>query len=366
MRIGDREIGPHTDVYIIAELGVNHDGSVDRALQLTDAAAEAGADAIKLQLFKTDLLMSRAAKLAAYQKAAGETDPIAMLRRLELPIDAMARVVDRAHARGLHAIVTVFSLDLVAEAETLVWDAYKTASPDLINKPLLDALANTGKPLIVSTGASTLAEVVRAIEWLDPVDDRLAFLQCVSAYPTPLEHAAIGGIDAIQGVFHGPVGYSDHTADEATGSVAALAGACILEKHLTDDRNRSGPDHAASLEPGSFAAYVRMTHELSTSARGDPALNDAIDSGARETMPALARTALVKKVLDIERDVRTVSRQSLVSRRAFPADHRITGADLTIKRPGTGLEPWRLGEIVGRQTARPVDADVPIVEEDLV
>ena len=133
MQIGDRKIGVDQPPYIIAEIGVNHDGEVARALELTDAAADAGADAVKLQFFETDRLMSKAAKLAAYQKNAGETDPIEMLKRLELTIDEMALVVDRAHERGIHAIVTVFSMELVEVAETLAWDAYKTASPDIVN-----------------------------------------------------------------------------------------------------------------------------------------------------------------------------------------------------------------------------------------
>lgn len=356
MRIGDREIGPSNDVYIIAELGVNHDGSVNRALQLTDAAADAGADAIKLQLFKTDLLMSKAAKLAAYQQAAGETDPVAMLRRLELPIADMTRVVARAHARGVHAIVTVFSLDLVPEAETLPWDAYKTASPDIIHKPLLDALAASGRPLIVSTGASTPDEVARAARWLEPARDRLAFLQCVSAYPTAPDDASIGGVEALRSVAPGPVGYSDHTAQVSTGAVAVHAGARILEKHLTYDPGARGPDHAASLSPAGFRKYVGLARQADKHPRRS-------GEHADQTDPRVGPP--IKRVLDIERDVRTVSRQSLVTRCALPAGHRITRADLTIKRPGTAIEPWRFDEIVGRPTARPVEADVPLLEDDL-
>ncbi|MEZ6163705.1 MAG: N-acetylneuraminate synthase family protein [Phycisphaerales bacterium] len=142
MNIGNRQIGLDHPPYIIAEIGVNHDGQVDRALSLTDAAADAGADAVKLQFFRTDLLMSKAAKLAAYQKNAGETDPIEMLRRLELSLSDLARVVDRAHQLGIHAIVTVFSTQLVEVAR---WDAYKTASPDIVNRPLLEAVGGDRK-----------------------------------------------------------------------------------------------------------------------------------------------------------------------------------------------------------------------------
>lgn len=342
MRIGSNEIGPGHPPYVIAEIGVNHDGEVERALMLTDAAAEAGADAVKLQLFETDRLMSKAAKLAAYQKNAGETDPLAMLRRLELSIDDMAKVVHRAHARGIHAIVTVFSVELVEVAERLEWDAYKSASPDIINRPLLEAMGNTGKPLIVSTGASELDEVTRAAGWLERIRDRLAFLQCVSSYPAP--ENATGGVAAIHHATGLPTGYSDHTQNVDTGFIAAQAGACVLEKHLTYDRGAQGPDHAASLEPLDLAGYVAAAKSL--------------------VCPVPANTG-TKQVLDCERDVREVSRQSLVSTRALRAGDVLTREMLTIKRPGTGVPPFMLDEMVGRRVVRDIEMDVPIVREDV-
>ncbi|MFG0246953.1 MAG: N-acetylneuraminate synthase family protein [Phycisphaerales bacterium JB052] len=342
MRIGNRQIGIDHPPYIIAEIGVNHDGEVERALSLTDAAADAGADAVKLQFFETDRLMSSAAKLAAYQKNAGETDPIEMLRRLELSIDEMARVVDRAHERGIHAIVTVFSTELVEIAETLAWDAYKTASPDIVNKPLLEALAKTGKPMIVSTGASTLDEVVRAVVWLDDVRDRLAVLQCVSSYPAP--DAALGGIALIAAATGLIVGYSDHTESIETGRDAVEQGACVLERHITYDTSATGPDHAASLEPRSFAQYA---------------------AAARSVAHAQARIAGQKRVLDCERDVREVSRQSVVTTREIAPGETITREMLTIKRPGTGILAYRLDEVIGSVAKRSIESDVPIVEEDI-
>ena len=344
MRIGEREIGPNHPPYIIAEIGVNHDGSVERALALARMAHDAGADAVKLQLFKTDLLLSRSAKLAAYQQSAGETDPIGMLRRLELSVEQMTPVVGVIHELGLHAIVTVFSVEMVGEARSLGWDAYKTASPDIINRPLLDEIAATGGPMIVSTGASTLAEVERAVGWLKRACDRVALLQCVSCYPTPIEQAALGGIAAIGEVFAGPVGYSDHTAGVETGAMAVAAGACVLEKHLTYDRSAAGPDHAASLDVGGFGRYVEL---------------------ARSGVRADERLEPHKRVLDIERDVRSVSRQSLTPRHSFPAGHVLTRDDLTIKRPGIGLEPCELEGVVGRALARDVEADVPLTRGDL-
>ena len=373
MQIGNKQIGIDHPPYIIAEIGVNHDGEVERALSLTDAAADAGADAVKLQFFETDRLMSKAAKLAAYQKNAGETDPIEMLRRLELSIDEMARVVDRAHERGIHAIVTVFSTELVEAAETLAWDAYKTASPDIVNRPLLEKLADTGKPMIVSTGASTLDELVRAVGWLDDVRDRLAVLQCVSCYPAP--GPAFGGIRAIAEATGLPTGYSDHTSGSDTGEIACAWGARVLEKHITYDRLAHGPDHQASLiVHGEFKDYVNQ-------ARSFKVLADCLHAAEHqdedyrpphgstwELVQAIFmvdETEIEKRVLDCERDVREVSRQSVVSTREIAPGETITREMLTIKRPGTGILAYRLDEVVGTVAKRAIEADVPVVEEDL-
>ena len=342
MRIRSRHIGHSLPPYIIAELGVNHDGSVDRALALVDAAADAGADAVKLQHFRADLLMSRRSTLATYQRAAGERDPVSMLERLELGLPAMAQVIERARARSVDAIVTVFSVELVAPANELDWDAFKTASPDIINRPLIDALAATGRPLIVSTGAANATEVSRAMGWLAPIFPRAAALQCVSSYPAPPAHASLAGIGALRDLCPIPIGYSDHTPLTETGALAVAAGACILEKHLTYDRTAHGPDHAASLDPAQLARYVELAR-------------------LAHTMMGPAE----KRVLPVEENVREISRQSIVSTRDLAPGHRVARDDLTVKRPGTGIEPWRLAEIVGMKTTRPIKADVPLSAGDV-
>jgi len=344
MRIGGRAIGAGHAPYVIAEIGVNHDGDPERALALVDAAAEAGADAVKTQHFRTDLLLSRAARLAAYQRASGEQDPAAMLRRLELGIDGIASVAARARERGMHAIVTTFSIDLVDDLSGIGLDAAKVASPDIINRPLLEALAGAGLAMIVSTGASTIEEVERASGWLAGVE-RASFLQCVSSYPAPEN-----GLDAIGAIARATgrvVGYSDHTPSVETGGEGVARGAAILEKHLTLDRSMAGPDHAASLEPEWFARYVRLARARGVVPESAPARREA------------------KRVLECERDVRVASRQSLVSTRDLRAGHRIERADLAIKRPGTGLEPFRCAETIGRRLGRAIEADMPINEDDL-
>lgn len=389
MRIGNQDIGINHPPYIIAEIGVNHDGDVERALSLTDAAAEAGADAIKLQFFETDRLMSKAAKLAAYQKNAGETDPIEMLRRLELTIDEMARVVERAHSKDIHAIVTVFSKELVPIAETLPWDAYKTASPDIVNKPLLEALMHTGKPMIVSTGASTMEEVIQAVDWLESAHDRLAVLQCVSSYPAP--DSALGGVRALRLQFDLPIGYSDHTRHPSTGCSAVAIGASVLEKHFTDDCKRLGPDHAASLHWSQLKFYCdnarpaiveRAGYELVIqtpySADGDQTVEeygdlpdhlfDIINNSEHGRLGAMMAIeySTEKRILDSEQDVRTVSRQSVVSTQDIPVGTTISRDMLTIKRPGTGILACDLEAVIGCTTTQPIEADVPINATDLV
>lgn len=357
MKIGSRQIGSGAPVYIIAELGVNHDGSLDRALEMTDAAAESGADAIKLQLFRADLLMSRASRLATYQKEAGESDPTGMLRRLELSIGDMGRIVDRAHQRGIHAIVTPFSVELIDSAERIGFDAYKTASPDIIHKPLLDRLIATNKPFIVSTGASSIDEVQRAATWLAPAQDRVALLQCVSSYPTPPQDANIRAMHALSKIWPGPIGYSDHTTAVDTGAVAATQGASILEKHFTHNKQAQGPDHSASLEPAEFRTYATLARDESTMRewmhRNIPTSPD----------PRLGPEE--KRILPCEHDVRRLSRQSITTRRNLPANHFLTQEDLTIKRPGTGIEPWRFPELLGRRLRRAIESDMPITNDDI-
>lgn len=378
MQIRNQSIGDDHTPYVIAEVGVNHDGDLERCMTLTRLAKEAGADAVKYQLFDADLLMSGASRLAAYQKSAGEVDPREMLRRLQLSVEQLARAAEEARRVGIHAIVSVFSVELVARAECAGFDAYKTASPDIVHRPLLDALRGTDKPLIVSTGAATLAEVARAITWLtregaglERGARDLALLQCVSSYPTPMDHAALGGIMALRDVFAGPVGYSDHTAEEFAGALAVACGACILEKHFTDDRARIGPDHRASLDARGFAAYVTHARRAWNAMRamsGAHAAKLAHPQANLEAEALVAHASQVRKekvVLEMEEDVRAVSRQSIVTRGTFAAGHVLAREDLTFKRPGTGLLPYELERVVGRRLVRAVEADRPLLEGDL-
>lgn len=339
--IESRPIGAGHPAFVIAEIGVNHDGSVERGRELVRSARRCGADAVKFQLFDAALLMSADAAFARYQESLQAASPHSMLASLELGADQLAELCREARAVGVLPIVTVFSVELVAGAERLPVAAYKSASPDLVHRPLLEAMASTGKPLIVSTGAADLDEIRRAHSWL--ARRHVAWLQCVSSYPTPEECASLRGIaDIARAVGDGAVvGYSDHTVATDTGALAVAAGAHILEKHLTHDRSARGPDHAASLDPERFAAYVAAVR------RAERMLGQG------------------KAILDVERDVRRVSRQSLVASRPLRAGERVGPRDLCVKRPGTGVAPWRLDEVLGRTLVRDVERDRVLREGDL-
>ena len=328
IEFADRQVGGDAPPYIIAEVGVNHDGSLDRAIELVRAASSAGVDGVKFQWFSAEQLVIEGAGTAEYQKATTSSDQRSMLARLELGREEMARLVEVAHQEQLHALVTVFCESLVEEAAELEWDAWKCASPDLVHRPLLDRLAADGRPLILSTGAAAMSEVVRANHWLQ--DSPVAFLQCVSAYPTPEPEAALGGIEALSVETGRPCGYSDHTGEETTGGLAVAAGAVILEKHFTHDREAPGPDHAASLEVDGLARYVEFAHRAHRAV------------GPRGS----------KHLQDRERDVREVARQSLRAARALAEGTVLCEGDLVAKRPAGGLEPWRLEELLGRRLIR--------------
>lgn len=340
--LGGREVGAGRSPFVIAEIGVNHDGSPDRARELVRAARAAGADAAKFQMFDAGMLLSQDAILAGYQRERGARDPRELLDALALAPDALGDLCGECLHVGLVPIVTVFSLPLVEVARAQGWHAFKTASPDLANRPLLQALAACGRPMIVSTGAATQDEVARAAEWLGDVRE-LAFLQCVSSYPARDERAAIGAMHDVARLTGRVVGYSDHTQAIDAGALAVAAGASILEKHLTYDRGAHGPDHAASLDPVGFGAYVAL---------------------ARRAARMLGGHA--KELYDAERDVRRVSRQSLVAARDLPAGHLVAPEDLCVKRPGTGICASRRDDVVGRRLARAVEADRVLVEADVL
>lgn len=344
LTIHHRTIAPAAPPFIIAEIGVNHDGDPQRALELVDAAHAAGADAIKLQVFRADSLMHNSGRFADYQKhRCPEDNPVQMLRRYELALPDLRRIVQHARDLDLAPIATPFSLPDIDIIRQLDLSAVKIASPDIVNTPLLRAALLCAKPLILSTGAATLEEIDQTATWLggrSPANCQLptanfALLHCISSYPTPDDQANLCWITELAARFDLPIGYSDHTTNILSGALAVAAGACILEKHLTYDRAASGPDHSASADPQQFAQYVRLARQAQT-----------------------LRGLSGKRVLPSEQDVRTVSRQSLVLTRDIAAGECIGCQDLTVQRPGTGIPAADFDVVVGLRPARPLPAGI--------
>lgn len=329
-------------VVVVAEIGVNHDGDVGLAEGLIESAAAAGADAVKFQYFAPDRLLSNQAELAGYQRgqAASQRE---LLAKLALSIDALSVLVEFARGCGLAAVATPFSLADPGELAGLGLDAIKTASPDAVNEPLLEACAALGLPMLISTGTCSLDELSFAADLLRRHEAGGALLHCVSSYPTPMDEAQLGGLAAMRRAYGLPLGYSDHTSGLYTGALAVAAGAVVLEKHLTHDRSADGPDHAASLAPQEMKQYI---------------------ANVREAQAALGRIA--KDVSDVERDVRRVSRQSVCVLRDLPQGYGLTLEDLGVKRPGTGIPAAKLREVVGKRLACPVSANDLLKASDLM
>lgn len=344
VEIAGRTVGDGAPVLVIAEVGVNHDGEREQALALIDAAAEAGADAVKFQTFKADALVTEDAPLAEYQRRSqAQSGQAEMLRRLELGEDDFAALAAHARERGLLFLSTPFDEASAAVLDRIGVPAIKTGSGELTNLPFLAALAARGLPMIVSTGMATLEEVRAAVEAIRAAGDPpLALLHCVSSYPAPAEQANLRAIGTLAGAFGLPTGWSHHCLEDEVALAAVAHGACMVEAHLTLDRALPGPDHAMSMEPGAFGALVR----------GIRLVEAALGDGRKVPQP-------------VERDVAAVARRSVVTARALRAGEPLALADLTTKRPSGGLDPARIPGLVGRRLARDVPADRQLAEADL-
>jgi N-acetylneuraminate synthase len=321
---------------VIAEAGVNHDGDVRRALALVDAAADAGADAVKFQTFEASAVVTSRAPQAAYQRRlAPARSQLEMIRRLELSHDAHRRLMAQATRRGLVFLSTPFDVRSADFLFALGVPAFKIPSGEVTNTPFLRHIARFRRPIILSTGMSTLAEVAAAVRSIGRVARvPLALLHCVSCYPASPGDVNLRAIDTLAKRFRVPVGYSDHTLGIEAALAAAARGASIVEKHLTLDRRLPGPDHAASLEPDEFAAMIQGIRKVERML------------GSGEKKPAAAELPIAR-----------VARRSLVTAVAIPRGSRISASMLTAKRPGTGLPPTAERDVVGRRARRALPAD---------
>lgn len=335
VRVGRRRIGGSAPCFVIAEGGVNHNGRLDLALALVDAAADAGADAVKFQAFDPDLLVTAGAARAPYQIQAGGTSQLEMLRELVLDAAALATVARRARARRITLLVTPFDERSLAVVLGLGVPAIKLGSGEVTNTPLLRAASRTQLPVLLSTGLSTLPEIDGAVQMCRRAGCRsLVLFHCVSAYPTPISQMNVRAVVAMHARYRVPIGLSDHSEGIAASVAAVALGASAVEKHLTTDKQLPGPDHAASLDSGEFANLVRTIRDVEAS----------LGDGAKRCMPAERQNA--KHV-----------RRSCVAAIAIPRGTRIAAHHVITKRPASGIPANRIDEVIGRRALRDIDAD---------
>ena len=329
--IADKPVGPGCPCYVIAEAGVNHNGDMDLAHQLIDAAVDASADSIKFQAFVSEQLVAANAPKARYQiETTGQDgDQFTMLKALELSGEQHQSLKSHCDEAGITYLCTPYDEGSIDMLERLDVPAYKIASTDTTNDPFLRYLASKGRPAILSTGMSDLSEVGAAVDALEAVGDRIVILHCTSEYPAPVDEANLKVIATMEAAFGCPVGYSDHTPGIAMAPWAVVAGACMLEKHFTIDRSLPGPDHPASVEPKELAELVQTVR------RAEASLGDGIK---RPTAGETANKAVMRK--------------SLVARRDIAEGAVIAAEDLICKRPGHGLAPGWFDRVVGRRALR--------------
>lgn len=345
INIGGKFVGPGQPVFIIAEAGVNHNGDLEIAKKLIDMAVEAGVDAVKFQTFQADTLVTKTAVQAAYQRQniGKQESQYAMLKRLELPREFYPILKDYCQKKGVFFLSTPFAekdIDFLAELDV---PALKIPSGEINNIPFLRRVAEKGKPMIVSTGMSSMAEVRQAAKVIKKEGNNdLIFLHCTSNYPASPESLNMRAILTLQQELGTLIGYSDHSQGFTADIIAVALGACLIEKHFTLDRNMEGPDHRASVEPLELKAMVKAI---------------------RETEIMLGNYE--KKCTAGEDEVSRVARKSIVAKNYIPKGKVIEIEDLIVKRPGTGIPPTELESVVGKKTALDIAPDDLIKASDL-
>jgi N,N'-diacetyllegionaminate synthase len=324
---------------IIAEAGVNHNGDMQLAKQLIDAAAVAGADLVKFQTFSANRLATISAKKAGYQKQTTDSaeSHYDMLRRLEITDSMHRELIAHCAARRIGFFSTGFDIESVDFLASLGQDHFKIPSGEITNLPYLRHIGQLGKAVILSTGMATLGEIEAAINVLELAGTpraNLTVLHCTTEYPTPMEEVNLRAMQSIQAAFGVSVGYSDHTQGIEVAIAAVAMGATVIEKHFTLDRTLPGPDHLASLEPAELSAMITAIRNIEA----------AMGDGIKRVTPSEARN-------------KSVARKSLVASREINAGTVFTAENLTTKRPGTGISPMRWDEFLGKKAKRTFEVD---------
>ncbi len=324
-------------VYIIAEAGVNHNGSFEFAKKLVDAAKEAGADCVKFQTFISKNIVSKNAVKADYQKqhTQAEETQYDMLKKLELSFEEFVELNDYCKSKNIEFMSTAFDFDSIDFLQSLGMGTWKIPSGDITNLPYLIKIAKLNKPVILSTGMSTMNDIRNAINALkDNGAKELTVLHCTTEYPTPFDDVNLKAMLTIKNEFGLKVGYSDHTKGIEVPIAAVALGATVIEKHFTLDRNMEGPDHKASLEPDELKAMVDSIRHI------ESALGDGMKQPAESE----------KKNMD-------VARKSIIAKKGIKAGEVFTEENLTIKRPGDGISPMRWFDVIGKVASRDFEED---------
>lgn len=327
-------------VKIIAEAGVNHNGSVALAKQMVDAAKEAGADYIKFQTFIPKKLVSKFAEKADYQKettGSGESQ-LEMLEKLALTQKDFTELNRYCREKQIGFLSTPFDLDSIEFLDTFDMDFWKLPSGEITNLPYLEQIGQTRKPVVMSTGMSSLQEVKDAAAVLRKAGAKeITLLHCNTQYPTPMEDVNLRAMQTLEKELNLPVGYSDHTQGIEIPVAAVAMNACIIEKHFTLDRSMEGPDHKASLEPDELKAMVQAVRNV----------EQALGNGKKEPSPSeLGNISVVRK--------------SIVAKCGIKKGDTFTEDNLTVKRPGNGISPMRWHEMIGKQAERDFAEDEPV------
>lgn len=342
-RLGNKEIGPGCPVYIIAEAGVNHNGDLHTALELVREAKKAGADCVKFQTFRAEAIVTKSAPKAAYQLQT--TDPkesqIEMLKKLELPESHYREILALCSELGIQFLSTPYGRTDIEFLGALHVDGFKVASGQLVENPFLEALAKTGKPIILSTGMGTMAEVKEAVETIRAAGNgQLVVLQCTTNYPSAVEDANLRAMLAMGEALDVTIGYSDHTESNYCVFAATALGATVIEKHFTLDRKMDGPDHSSSVEPGEFAEMVQ----------GIRAIERGLGSAVKQPTATELRNI-------------TGMRRSLVAAADLAEGTVLKESHLTFKRPGSGMKPNTLPRLLGKRLKCAVTRDTLLTEE---
>ncbi|HET6977572.1 MAG TPA: N-acetylneuraminate synthase [Pyrinomonadaceae bacterium] len=344
VQIANKLIGPQQPVFVIAEAGVNHNGDLKLARDLIDVAVDAGADAVKFQTFRADLLATSEAPKAEYQlQTTGNAESqFEMLQRLELSSDAHRELQAYCRERGILFLSTPFDEESVDLLDALGVPAFKISSGDLTNSPLLEYIAGKGKPVILSTGMSELSELIEAVSVLNLGGcENPILLHCVSNYPAEPAESNLRAMQTMRAAFDLPVGFSDHTEGLDVSLAAVALGACVIEKHFTLDRTLPGPDHRASLEPAELRQLVQSIRRIES----------ALGNGRKVPTASEVETA-------------KVARRSLFASVDIPAGATLKREMVMMRRPGTGLSPAILSTLVGQHAVRDIAAGT-VLEIDM-